>query len=298
MPLFTDRSLPAAVRLTGEGHYIFPKEQMPPDVLNIGIVNLMPLKPDTEYDFLQLMADDPRPIRPIFIDTASHRSKHTPPEHLEKFYTTFDFIDPQTIDGIIITGAPLEGVKFEDVDYWKEITGIFDTIRQLRIPSLFICWAAFAAMYHHHGIGWEILTRKISGVFPHRILSHDCPLLRGIADGFMIPHSRFAVWNKKELDNGDRRFRIAAEGDEQGVYMIESLENSEFYICGHGEYSTMTLDSEYRRDTSRGLSPHLPDHYYPDDDPTRHPVDQWHGTALKMMANWIDLIELKVNDND
>lgn len=297
MPLFIDRSLPAVMRLSDEGHSIFPKEDAPVNVLRIAIINLMPIKPDTEYDFLQLMADDPHPLQPIFIETATHRSKHTPAEHLEKYYTTFNHIDPQQIDGVIITGAPLEGVRFEDVDYWSEITEIFETIRQRHIPALFICWAAFAAMYHHYGINWTILTRKISGVFPHRIQSEKCPLLTGVSEGFMIPHSRFATWARDELI-GDDRFRIAAEGDEQGVYMIESLENSEYYICGHGEYSTMTLDTEYRRDTARGLEPHIPDHYYPNDDPSEQPVGQWHGTALKMMANWINIVDLKHRQND
>ena len=294
MPIFVDLRLPAAKQLASDGHPIFSAESSPSDCINIGIINLMPIKPDTEYDFLQLIVDDTRPIKPIFIETATHKSKHTSADHLNLFYTTFDKINPENLNGIIITGAPLEGVKFEDVNYWQEITQIFKTIRTQKIPSLFICWAAFAAMYYWHGIGWEILDRKISGVFPHRIVSPQSPLLKGIKSGFTIPHSRFATWNTAELHNNEL-FRIAAEGDEQGAYLIESLENDEFYISGHGEYSVMTLDNEYQRDTARGMNPHIPDNYYPDNNPTNTPTDSWHKTALQMMKNWIDLTEQNRN---
>ncbi len=294
MPLYLDLHLPAACRLIAEGHSVLAIENAPTDCLNIGIVNLMPIKPDTEYDFLQLLADDPRPIKPIFIETATHKSKHTPAEHLEKFYTTFGQIQPESLNGIIVTGAPLEGVKFEDVNYWQEITDIFTTVRRIKLPALYICWAAFAAMYYWHGISWKILNRKISGVFPHRIVAADSPLLQGIEPGFTIPHSRFATWSQSALNSG-HGFQVAAEGDEQGAYMIESLNNAEFYISGHGEYSVMTLDNEYRRDTDRGMNPHIPDNYYPDNDPSKTPTDSWHQTALKIMANWVNLTEENKN---
>lgn len=294
MPLYIDLRLPAAEQLNKEGHSVFSSEDAPSDCINIGIVNLMPIKPDTEYDFLQLMADDSRHIKPIFIETATHKSKHTSAEHLEMFYTTFDKLQPKSLNGIIVTGAPLEGIKFEDVNYWQEIVGIFNTIRQLQIPALYICWAAFAAMYHWHKIDWKLLDRKISGVFPHRISSTDCPLLQGVEPGFMIPHSRFATWDPSVLSHGEG-FRIAAEGDVQGAYMIESLDNDEFYISGHGEYSLETLDNEYRRDTSRGMNPHIPDNYYPNDNPQETPIDCWHTTAMQIMANWINLTEQNKN---
>lgn len=294
MPLYLDSRLPAVCRLTTEGHKIYPLDNAPSDCINIGIINLMPIKPDTEYDLLQLLANDFRPIKPIFIEMATHKSRHTSAEHLEMFYTTFDKITPEDLNGIIITGAPLEGVRFEDVNYWQEITGIFDIIRQTKTPSLFICWAAFAAMYYWHGISWKILERKISGVFPHRIVTPNCPLLQGIESGFVIPHSRFATWDTSDLNSGCG-FRVVADGDEQGAYLIESLNNKEYYISGHGEYSPMTLDNEYHRDIERGMNPHIPDNYYPGNDITKTPIDRWHKTALQMMSNWINLTEQNKN---
>lgn len=290
MALYINPELPAARRLAEAGHTVRPANNCDHNPINIAIINLMPLKDETEYDFLQLMATETRAIRITLIETASHRSRHTPKEHLDKFYTTFNRIAPEFIDGIIITGAPLESVPFEDVDYWDEITGIFNTIRQNKIPSLFICWAAFAAMYHWHRIDWKILPDKISGVFAHKILQNSCPLMDGVSDGFTIPHSRFATWDMAELmqDNG---IRVIAAGDTQGAYMIQSLANEEFYISGHGEYSPMTLDAEYRRDLGRGLKPHIPDNYYPGNDPSATPVDTWHETARCIMHNWINMAQ-------
>lgn len=292
MPLYLDLRLPAAKQLIAEGHHICSIDNCPTESINIGIVNLMPIKPDTEYDFLQLLVDDARPIKPIFIETATHKSKHTSAEHLEMFYTTFDKVNPDTLNGIIITGAPLEGIKFEDVNYWQEITEIFQIIRNKSIPALYICWAAFAAMYFWYGTDWKILQRKISGVFPHQINYDDCPLLQGVEQGFAIPHSRFATWDMDILKS-HRGFRVVAEGNEQGAYLIESLDNKEFYISGHGEYSVNTLDNEYRRDTERGMNPHIPDNYYPNNDPAAIPSDCWHKTAVLMMSNWINLTEQK-----
>lgn len=290
MPLIIDPQLPAARTLMEEGLVIKPHGHYSDRCLRIALVNLMPVKPDTELDFMRLMAQSAYPIELLLVNTASHTSRHTPAEHMARFYRTFhETIQSGPIHGVIITGAPLEFVKFEHVDYWPEITGIFSYLRQHRIPTLYICWAAFAGLYFHHGIPMGILPTKISGVYHHRILSATDPLMHGINDGFTIPHSRFASWNRRHI-TADPQLRIIAESTDAGVYMAAHETYPEYYITGHGEYAPLTLDSEYRRDLSKGMQPSIPRNYYPDDNPGNPPVDTWHVTATRIMHNWIDTL--------
>ena len=287
MPLITDPGLPAAKTLAAEGITLLPRGAKPD--LRLALVNLMPVKPDTELDFMRLIGRSTKRVEVTLVDTASHKSTHTPAEHLARFYTTFDRLDPARLSGIIITGAPLERVRFEDVDYWSEVTGIMDTARRLGIPVLNNCWAAYAAMYYRHGIPMSLLDSKLSGVFRHDILRPEHPLFRGIGTGFYVPHSRFATWRPGEIEAIDE-LEVLAGSTTTGPYLIGSKRYPEFYITGHGEYAPETLDKEYRRDLGKGISPHIPDNYYPGDDPSQAPCDLWHETAVRLMCNWLDTL--------
>lgn len=287
MPLITDPLLPAAKALAAKGITLLTPGTKPD--LRVALVNLMPVKPDTELDFMRLIGRSSKRVEVTLVDTASHKSTHTPAEHLARFYTTFDRLDPARLSGIIITGAPLERVRFEDVDYWSEVTGIMDTARRLGIPVLNICWAAYAAMYYRHGIPMSLLDSKLSGVFRHDILFPQHPLLRGIDTGFFVPHSRFATWRPGEIEAIDE-LEILAGSAATGPYLIGSKRYPEFYITGHGEYAPETLDKEYRRDLGKGIKPHIPDNYYPGDDPSQPPCDLWHETAVRLMCNWLDTL--------
>lgn len=285
MALVIDPALPAYSALTGSNINSTGSKAAR---IKIAFVNLMPKKEETEIDFLRLMAPSDVIAEIKLVKMTTHRSKNTSAEHINRFYTSFDEALATGIDGVIITGAPLENVPFESVDYWNEITGIFDIIRLRRIPSLFICWAAFAALYHHHRLPWHIIDRKISGVYPHRILCTDY-LTEGLTDGFLMPHSRYAVWDEEEIKRIPD-IRVIAEGDRQGPYLSRSVSFPEYYITGHGEYHALTLDGEYRRDLAKGINPTIPENYYPDNDPDRTPTNRWHEEALLIMDNWLHCI--------
>lgn len=288
MPVIIDNDLPAASVLRSEGLTVLPAGTTPQ--ARVALVNLMPVKTDTELDFLRLIAPWTHNAEITLITMASHTSRHTPAEHIEKHYLTPAQTDICAFDGVIITGAPLEFVRFEDVDYWPEITGIFDRLHDSQTYTLYICWAAFAGLYHRYGIPMRLLDRKISGVFSHRITDSAAPLLRGITDGFHIPHSRFASWHSSDVECHSAAIHPASTSDEAGIYMVTDNSYRDFYITGHGEYSTLTLDGEYRRDIGKGMSPAIPSHYYPHDNPELRPADTWHSHAVTIMCNWLDQI--------
>lgn len=295
MSAIIDIGLPAADIIRRERFIVYPPGHISPDI-TIALVNLMPVKPDTELDFLRLIAPAEANIEVRLIDMSTHRSRHTSAEHLQRFYRPFSD-QPSMPDGVIITGAPLENIAFEHVDYWQELTEIFDILHRHRIPTLYICWAAYAVLYHRYGLTMHLLHKKLSGVYPHEITDHTSPLLQGIKAPFHIPHSRFATWNPTEIARISD-LRTAATGTAQGPYLISSRSHPEHYITGHGEYATMTLDNEYRRDMAKGMNPQIPINYYPDDNPEATPVNRWHHTAIKIMANWLNQVtNIKISRN-
>lgn len=255
--------------------------------LRIGILNLMPLKIMTETDLLRLISNTPLQVELDLIDTSSHVSRNTPREHIEEFYKTFDDIKNRNYDGFIITGAPVEKVKFEEVDYWTELQEIFDWARTHVTSTLYICWAAFAGLYHHYGIDKIVLDKKISGVFPHRITDSKNPIFRGFDDEFFVPHSRFSAVAKEEIEKVPG-LKILSESPESGVYMVMARNGREFFITGHSEYSPGTLDFEYRRDLEKGMNPEIPAHYYRNDDPQQGPVVRWRSHANLLFSNWLN----------
>ena len=256
MALITDTLLPAARILKDEGFDV--RAPGTPCDRRVALVNLMPLKQDTELDFMRLIAVQPLAVEVVLADMSSHT---------------------------IITGAPLERVAFGDVDFGSELRALYDRLERARVPMMQVCWAAFARMYWKHGVAMRLTDAKISGIYSHVITSPLSPIMEGVEDGFEIPHSRFAFWRRDDIERLAPEVRIVAESAEAGIYMAES--DSDTYILGHGEYAASTLDSEYRRDLGKGMNPHIPCNYYPGDDPARDPADRWSHTARRIMKNWI-----------
>lgn len=290
MPVRVPVSLPAVETLREENIFVIDEQRASSqDIrpLRIGILNLMPLKIMTETDLLRLISNTPLQIELDLIDTSSHVSRNTPREHIEEFYKTFDDIRDQNYDGFIITGAPVEKVKFEEVDYWTELQEIFDWARTHVTSTLYICWAAFAGLYHHYGIDKIVLDRKISGVFPHRINDRKNPIFRGFDDEFFVPHSRFSAVSASDIERVSG-LQILSESDESGVYMVMARNGREFFITGHSEYSPGTLDFEYHRDLAKGMNPEIPAHYYRNNNPEEGPVVRWRSHANLLFSNWLN----------
>lgn len=290
MPVRVPVSLPAVETLREENIFVIDEQRASSqDIrpLRIGILNLMPLKIMTETDLLRLISNTPLQVELDLIDTSSHVSRNTPREHIEEFYKTFDDIKNRNYDGFIITGAPVEKVKFEEVDYWNELQEIFDWARTHVTSTLYICWAAFAGLYHHYGIDKIVLGKKISGVFPHRITDSKNPIFRGFDDEFFVPHSRFSAVAKEEIEKVPG-LKILSESPESGVYMVMARNGREFFITGHSEYSPGTLDFEYHRDLEKGMNPEIPAHYYRNDDPKQGPVVRWRSHANLLFSNWLN----------
>lgn len=291
MPVFADHTLPAVEALAGEGVDILPIGDAPAGALRIGLLNLMPLKEMAETDMLRVLSATDLPVALRLISLRTHVPRHTSAEHMAAHYTPYSEGMERSLDGFIINGAPLERVAFRDVSYWPEITMIFDSLRRSHTPSLFICWAAFAAMYHHYGVDKTLLENKISGVFPHRVIGGGNRLTTGFDDEFYVPNSRFITWSQADLQPAVAAgVRLISDNPESGVYMATAFDDREVYITGHSEYAPLTLDFEYRRDTERGMNPSVPVNYYRDDCPEKGPVVRWRAHSRLLFANWISRV--------
>ena len=288
MAIVIDRQLPAFSALLSEGFQVRDKAETMPDI-SIGLINLMPLKDETEKDFMRIIAPACGNIGIELINMTTHRrSRNTPQEHIDRFYTDFSSVADR-IDGVIVTGAPLEDVAFEDVDYWREITSIFDALHSRSTPTFYVCWGAFAALWHWWRIPMKHFKRKISGIFPGKVLTPDSPLLQGIADRFDIPVSRYVSWADHDIESAHGLIPLTYN-PEAGYFLLESASHPEWFMTGHGEYNRLTLHNEYVRDLGRGLDPHIPDNYYPADDPEAAPRDRWSETARQMISNWLGVV--------
>lgn len=259
--------------------------------LDIALVNLMPIKEMTEEDFIRLLAPAPFDITLTLVAPATHRSRNTTQEHIDRFYISLAEMLARPLDGVIVTGAPVENLDFEAVDYWPELTAMMDGLRRRGIPAVYICWGALAGLYHHYGIPKEMYTRKISGIFPQTPCFDDHPLFRGMEPPFMVPNSRFSGVARKDIDRCPR-LRTAAESPDSGIYLVSALDAPEHYILGHSEYAPGTLDFEYHRDLEKGLNPAIPANYYPGDDPSLPPVDRWHTHAVLLFTNWLRTLRM------
>ncbi|MBO4683926.1 MAG: homoserine O-succinyltransferase, partial [Desulfovibrio sp.] len=256
--------------------------------LDIVIVNLMPTKITTETQLLRVLGNTPIQVDITLLRTAEHVSKHTPLDHLDRFYKTFDEIKDRHFDGMIVTGAPVEHLPFEDVDYWKELLKIMNYASTGHVFStLYICWAAQAALYHFYGIPKHDLPSKRFGVFEHDVLEPTCNLFRGFDDVFHAPHSRHTEVRAKDVRKVPE-LNILAESREAGLAMVERFDHSQVFMTGHLEYDRNTLDKEYKRDLAKGLPINMPRHYYPGDNPDATPVVNWRAHAHLFFSNWLN----------
>lgn len=291
MPVRVPSSLPAVETLREENIFVIDEQRASTqDIrpLRIAILNLMPLKIMTETDLLRLISNTPLQIELDFIDTDSHVSKNTPREHIDEFYKKFADIRHNNYDGLIVTGAPVEKVDFEEVDYWDELCEIFEWAKTHVTSTLYICWAAFAGLFYHYGVPKHVIDKKISGVFKHHVLDPTNPIFRGFDDEFYVPHSRFSEVRREDIERNPA-LRIIAESDDcPGVYMVMARGGREFFITGHSEYSPGTLDFEYHRDLEKGMSPAIPVNYYHNDDPAQGPIVRWRSHANLLFTNWLN----------
>lgn len=255
--------------------------------LKIALLNLMPVKITTEIDLIRLLSNSPLQVELDFIKLNTHTSKNTSKEHMQAFYKDFNLILNHKYDGLIITGAPVEQMPFEDVIYWKELTEILTWAKSNVTSSLFICWGAQAALYHYYGIPKYQLKKKMFGVFTHTKNDSMHPILRGFDDVFYVPHSRYTEIKREDLLKVPE-LTILSESEESGVYMVASLSGREFFLTGHSEYSPETLDIEYKRDLGKRLPIEMPKNYYTDDNPDNPPLVRWRSQANMLFVNWLN----------
>ena len=290
MPIKIPDALPATSALERENIFVMTEfRALHQDIrpLRVVLLNLMPTKIATETQIMRKLANTPLQIDITLLHTASHTAKNTSDEHLSSFYRTFDEIRNQHFDGMIITGAPVETLAFEDVDYWSELCQIMDWTRTNVHSTLHICWGAQAGIYYHYGVEKHDLPEKMFGVFKHYLVKETSPLVRGLDDEFWAPHSRYTEVRAEDIE-ANPELELIAVSDEAGVYIAKSTNSRHFFVFGHPEYDRETLKAEYDRDVARGLAPNLPKHYFPNDDPTEKPKSTWRSQAQLIYTNWLN----------
>lgn len=290
MPIIIPNELPAKNVLNNENIFVMnEKRAIHQDIrpLKILILNLMPTKIATETQLLRLLGNTALQVEVELLRVSTHESKNTPEEHLLAFYKTFDQVKKDLFDAMIITGAPVEHLEFEQVDYWHELEDIMDWGLEHVFSLLYICWGAQAALHHHYHVPKYPLPAKQFGVFEHHVTEKTCPLLRGFDDVFYAPHSRHTEVRRTDVMRVPG-LKILAESDEAGLYIAGSENHRQLFITGHSEYDPLTLKAEYDRDAALGLPIHVPVNYYPDNDPTNTPVVRWRGHSHLLFANWIN----------
>lgn len=290
MPIRIPDALPATEILEGENIFVMTEfRALHQDIrpLRVLILNLMPTKIATETQLMRKLSNTPLQIQVDLLRTKSHEATHVSAGHLETFYRTFEDIENEHYDGLIITGAPVELMEFEEVDYWEELCRIMDWSSTHVHSTLHICWGAQAGLYYHYGIQKYRLPKKASGVFKHRLLKPKSPLVRGFDDRFYAVHSRNTDVKIEDVEAVDD-LEIVAVSDEVGLYIVKSVDSRRFFVFGHPEYDTDTLKLEYERDVKRGINPEIPTNYFPDDDPTRVPLNVWRSQAQLFYTNWLN----------
>jgi len=290
MPVRIPTGLPARKTLESENIFIMPEERAAhQDIrpLRIAVVNLMPTKIVTETQLLRLLGNTPLQIDIVFVRMGSHESRNTPIEHLDAFYEPFDQVLHERFDGLVITGAPVETIPFEEVDYWPELARLMDWSSTNVWSTLHICWGAQAGLYHHYGIKKYDLPEKMFGLYRHRVLAPREPILRGFDEVFFAPHSRYTELREAEIARTPG-LKLLAVSEEAGVYMAASDDGRRVFVTGHPEYDRLTLKAEYDRDIAKGMKIRVPANYYPDDDPSREPLVTWRAHAHLLYANWLN----------
>lgn len=290
MPIRVQNDLPVRGILEQENIFVMDeKRATSQDIrpLTVGLLNLMPLKEDTELQILRSLSNTPLQVDVVFVTVSSHESKNTSTSHINKFYVPFCDIKERRFDGFIITGAPVEQMPFEDVDYWEELKEIMEWTKTHVTSTVHLCWGAQAGLYYHYGINKVQLPAKVFGVYEHHVMNRKTPLVRGFDDVFLAPHSRHTTvpteWIKAE-----KRLTVLAESDEAGVFLAMAGEGKEIYVMGHPEYDRVTLHNEYMRDKNKGLEIAVPKNYYPGDNCENKPLLTWRAHANNFYTNWIN----------
>ena len=290
MPIKVPNDLPVRAILEKENIFVMDENRaVHQDIrpIQILILNLMPIKEDTELQILRELSNTPLQIDCTFMRMRSHDSKNTSKSHLDTFYVTFDQIKRKHYDGMIVTGAPVELYEFEDVDYWDEISQIFSWINTHVTSTIYLCWAAQAAMYYYYGLQKKRLEKKMFGLFQHKVFNRKVPLVRGFDDQFLMPHSRYTDVPAKDIANCPE-LTILAQSKEAGVFLCMAENGRKIFVTGHPEYGRMQLRREYERDKKKGIEIDLPKNYFPDDDPGKRPPLVWRAHANNLYTNWLN----------
>lgn len=290
MPIKIQDDLPARKVLEAEHIFVMTEHRaLSQDIrpLQILILNLMPTKIETETQILRRLSNTPLQIEVELLQTSTYQAKNTSEEHMLTFYKTFDEVKDRKFDGLIITGAPVEMMPFEEVEYWDELCEIMEWSKTHVHSTFHICWGAQAGLYYHYGIQKHILDKKVSGVFKHRMLNPKSRLFRGFDDEFMAPHSRHTEVRAEDIKKIPE-LKIMADSEEAGVYIVGNQSGSQFFVMGHSEYDANTLAHEYFRDLEKGMNPEVPAHYFPDDDPTKQPKMTWRAHGTWIYSNWLN----------
>ena len=290
MPIRVQNDLPVKEILEQENIFVMDEHRaMHQDIrpIKIGLLNLMPLKEDTELQILRSLSNTPLQVDVVFVNVSSHKSKNTSTSHLNKFYVSFEEIKDQRFDGFIITGAPVEQMPFEEVDYWEELKEIMEWTKTHVTSTMHLCWGAQAGLYYHYGIEKVQLDEKVFGVFEHRVKNRKTPLVRGFDDVFYAPHSRHTTVPTEAIES-EEQLIILAESEEAGVFLTMSLDGKQIFVMGHPEYDRVTLNNEYMRDKNKGLEISLPKNYYPDDNFENRPLLTWRSHANNLYTHWVN----------
>ena len=290
MPIQIPNDLPAVETLQQENIFVMPEDRaVKQDIrpLEIVLLNLMPTKIATETQFTRLLGNTPLQVRLELMHTTTHVAKNVAQDHLINFYKSFDELKDRKFDGMVITGAPVENLPFEDVDYWDELCRIMEWSKTNVHSTFHICWGAQAGLYYHYGIPKQPLSEKLFGVYPHKADYKRSILLRGFDDTFWVPHSRHTTVFREDVEKVNE-LKILASSEQAGVYAVMSKGGRQIFVTGHSEYDPETLQNEYLRDKNQGLPIHVPENYYPNDDDTQEPIVRWRGHANLLFSNWLN----------
>ena len=290
MPIKIQSDLPVKEILEKENIFVMDEGRaVHQDIrpIRILILNLMPLKEETELQLLRSLSNTPLQVDVSFMMVATHESKNTATSHLNKFYETFDQVKAHKYDGMIITGAPVEQMEFEEVDYWEELKEIMEWTKTNVTSTIYLCWAAQAGLYYHYGLKKKMMDHKVFGLFRHRVKNRRVPLVRGFDDEFLAPHSRHTEVAAEDIHACDA-LTILAESEEAGGFLCMAMDGRQIFVMGHPEYDRVTLDGEYKRDKGKGLDIKLPENYYPEDDPDNKPLLLWRAHANNLYTNWLN----------
>ena len=300
MPIRIQSDLPAKRILEDENIFIMDETRAThQDIrpLKIAILNLMPIKEDTQEQLLRSLSNTPLQVDVTFLTTGSYTGSHTPTSHLDQFYLTIDDIKNKKFDGLIITGAPVELMEFEEVTYWDELVKIMEWSKTNVTSTLHICWGAQAGLYYHYGINKETLNDKVFGIFEHKVLKRKVPFVRGFDDVFYAPHSRYTTVSREAI-LANSELEILAESEEAGVFIVIAKDGKQIFVMGHPEYDRISLDKEYKRDVLKGLEIALPKNYYPENQPEQRPNLVWRAHANAMYTNWLNYYVYQVTPYD